>query len=52
MQTLIFIIIDIIIFLILYFGFSINWIIASIASTAITWAGFYLFYYLTGYPSH
>ena len=49
MQIFLFIVIDIIVFLVLYLGFNINWIIACVISTSLTWAGFYLFYYLVGY---
>ena len=46
MRNLTFFTIDIILFLILYLGLHINWIIAFVASTALTWAGHYLYYWL------
>jgi len=55
MQNIIFIVIDIIVFFILYLGLNINWIIAFFTSTSLTWAGYYLFYFLyslTGQPKY
>ena len=46
MRNLIFLTIDIILFFILYLGLHINWVIAFFASTALTWAGYYLYYWL------
>lgn len=44
MGNLMFILIDTLVFVLLFLGLGINWIIAFFASTALTWAGFYLFY--------
>ncbi len=49
MQNLFFIILDTLVFFLLWLGFNVNWIIAFFISTAITWAGFYAFYALCYY---
>ena len=46
MNHLPFLTIDFIVFFILYLVFSVNWVVAFFASTAITWAGYYLYYML------
>ncbi len=44
MENFMFILIDTLVFVLLFLGLGINWITAFFVSTALTWAGFYIFY--------
>lgn len=46
MDTFIFIVVDIIIFFLLWLGLKLHWILASLLSTGITWLLFYAWYAL------
>lgn len=46
-ETLLFIVVDIIIYALLVYVFGIEWMIAFVASTVITFAIWYIYYFIT-----